>query len=127
MPALQDPVNGFYYGWTTGESGMKLQLDSNWLKMGALLNCAVISRALNAPPASPVAGARYIPKSPTSGGWTDGAVTYSNRIVVYRNGGWDVYEPTDGMNCNIMDEGTYGTRSVYKKATNTWSPGSANS
>lgn len=36
MPAQQEARLGLYFGWDSGESGMKNQLDANVNKLGAL-------------------------------------------------------------------------------------------
>lgn len=121
MPATQEAVSGFWYGWSSGESGMKQKLDENWLRMGVFMNLAVISRSLTTPPASPADGARYIPAAGATGAWAG----WEGKVVVYRASlsAWEKYDVKDGTTAVILSEGTWGTQSVCVGGV--WSPGAA--
>lgn len=121
MPAVQDVVSGLWYGWDSGEDGMKNQMDANWLRLGSLMNISVISRSLTAAPVAPADGDSYIVTAGATGIWSG----WSGRIVVYRAAltSWENYEPRDGWMAVVVSEGTWGTRTVFKGGA--WSPGTA--
>lgn len=122
MPAQEEAVSGLWFNWNSGESGMKQQMDENWLKIGTLLQLRVVSRALTAAPATPDDGACYIPAAGATGvawGGMDG------KIAVWREylNAWEFYDPQDGWVAVVLNEGTWGTQTVFK--TGAWSPGTA--
>jgi hypothetical protein len=77
----------------------------------ALLQCAVISKTLAAPPVSPANGDRYIVGASPTGAWTG----WANRIVVWTtddpsflSGRWENYTPNAGwLAYNIADSTVY--------------------
>lgn len=120
MPAQRDEISALYWGWESGESGMKNTMDYNWRKIGLLLKSAVISRTVTSPPAG-VAGACYIIPVGATGDWA----TRPNQIAVYRVGqsAWEYYPAEEGWVFTVLDEGTWGTQTVFKGGA--WSPGVA--
>lgn len=121
MAAVQEIISKLWYGWSSGEGGMKNQMDANWLRIGALMNISVISRSLTSAPASPSDGAAYIVAASASGIWSG----KSTQIAVYRAAlsAWEFYEPKDGWLAVVTSEGAWGTQTVYKSGS--WSPGVA--
>lgn len=121
MPASQEAISGLWNGWNSGEGGMKNQMDANWLRIGALMNLAVISRTLTAAPASPTDGDRYIVAAGATGVWAG----MSARVAVYRQAllAWEFYVVKDGTEAVVTSEGTWGTKTVFKGGA--WSPGVA--
>lgn len=121
MPAQQDPVMGLYHGYSSSESGWGDQVSSNFTKLGALAQLAVISRSLTSAPGTPVNGARYIVAAGATGIWAG----KSGQIAIWRaaTSAWEFYVPFDGMLCVVTGEGTWGTLTVYKGGS--WSPGTA--
>lgn len=103
MPGIQEPVSELWYGWDVDESGWANQVDSNFQKIGALMNLGVISRSLTAPPASPANGACYIVGSPGSGAWSG----RTNQIAVWRAilNAWEFYVPKSGWLAGVAAEG----------------------
>ncbi len=66
----------------------------------ALINLTVLSRVVNAPPATPLNGARYLlPATPTGAFAGQGG-----NIAVYQNGGWRYIVPKTGWRTYIIDE-----------------------
>lgn len=121
MAGVQDPKMGLWYGYAAEESGINLQMDDNWTKVGALMQICVIDRTHTAPPAGPANGDTYIVKATATGAW----VGMENRIAVWRSSAaaWSFYTPKNGWMAVIDAEGTYGTLTVFKGSA--WSPGLA--
>jgi hypothetical protein len=69
-----------------------------------LLDClvqpAVESRALAAPPGSPAEGASYIPAASASGAWSG----WDNAIALYSGGGWQRIAPVSGLKAWVKSE-----------------------
>ncbi len=121
MPAQQEGVMDLYYGYSSGESGWGNQISANFIKIGALMQIAVVSRTTAAPPTSPTNGVTYIVPTGATGAWTGQA----NKLTVYRSdiSGWEFYTPKNGWLAVILGEGSWGTLSVYIGGA--WSPGTA--
>jgi hypothetical protein len=68
--------------------------------LDALVQLAVISRALTAPPASPAEGDCYIPATGASGAWSG----FDLQLMVYAGGGWLRVVPKPGMKAWVMSE-----------------------
>ncbi len=60
--------------------------------LDCLVQLAVESRALTAPPSSPAEGARYIVAASPSGAWTGNA----GKIAAFQDGAWIFYAPKEG-------------------------------
>jgi hypothetical protein len=65
-----------------------------------LVQLAVESRALTAPPSSPVDGARYIVKATATGAFAG----KENQIAQFSDGGWLFYPPRTGWCAYVADE-----------------------
>ncbi|MDE1985924.1 MAG: DUF2793 domain-containing protein [Alphaproteobacteria bacterium] len=68
--------------------------------LDSVVQLAVESRALTAPPASPADGACYIPASGAGGAWT----AWDFNLAVWRDGAWSKLVPKDGWKAWIKDE-----------------------
>src|SRR5574343_1501684 len=71
-----------------------------------LIHLAVIDRDLNAPPATPTEGDRYLVGPNPSGAWAGQA----GRIAAFWGGIWVFVAPRDGWTARILDEGATVTR-----------------
>ena len=111
MPAQQEPTMDLYYGYDSGESGWENQIDSNFVKIGSLMQISVIDRNLTAPPGSPADGDCYIPATASTGAW----VGHDGKIAMYRSllTAWEFYTPKVGWLAYIQDEEVL---SAYKVA-----------
>jgi hypothetical protein len=70
--------------------------------LDTLVQLAVLSRSLSAPPATPAEGDRYIVKPTGTGGFAG----KDNQLAQYSGGGWSFYPPRTGWLAFIADEGT---------------------
>lgn len=68
--------------------------------LDCLVQLAVESRALTAPPSSPAEGARYIVAASPSGAWTGNA----GKIAAFQDGAWIFYAPKEGWAAWIAAE-----------------------
>jgi hypothetical protein len=68
--------------------------------LDALVQLAVESRALAAPPGSPAEGDCYIPASGASGAWSG----FDLQVVAYAGGGWLRIVPKPGMKAYVKSE-----------------------
>ena len=95
MPGTPGPNVGLVYGFVVGESGWGLTgFNPNFAELDTLLFLTVINMNLTAPPGSPVAGARYVPKATATGDWA----THENDIAVWDDveSEWVFYTPKQG-------------------------------
>ncbi|WP_157015137.1 DUF2793 domain-containing protein [Mesorhizobium xinjiangense] len=69
--------------------------------LDALVQLAVTSRDLQAPPADPIEGERYIVASDPTGGWSD----HGGEIAAFQDGAWAFLAPRTGWLCYVGDEG----------------------
>ena len=60
MASRKEPNLGLNYGWGDAESGWQEQMNENLRAIGALVQGAVNSATVTAPPAEAVEGDRYI-------------------------------------------------------------------
>ena len=97
MAAKQDPVSGLNYGWTLGEDGWNVGMDSNLIKLGATINIRVLD-FVSAPSVS-TNGARYIVAS-GSGAFAG----QNNKLAVRVEDVWTFYTLPEG--CIVYDEDT---------------------
>ncbi|KQT47558.1 hypothetical protein ASG43_10790 [Aureimonas sp. Leaf454] len=70
------------------------------LAVDALVQLAVVSRGLSAPPADPAEGARYIVGAAPSGAW----MGQGGRIAAFDAGAWRFHLPAEGWRCWVADE-----------------------
>ncbi len=68
--------------------------------LDAVIQLAVTSRALNAPPASPVEGARYLVPAAATGAWTG----RGGSVAVLQDGAWTFRVPVTGWIAWVADE-----------------------
>lgn len=68
--------------------------------LDCLVQLAVESRALTAPPSSPAEGARYIVAASPSGAWMGNA----GKIAAFQDGAWTFYAPKEGWTAWIAAE-----------------------
>lgn len=97
MAAKQDPVSGLNYGWTLGEDGWNVGMDSNLVKIGAILHINVLDFA--ATPSVTTNGTRYIVSS-GSGAFAG----QNNKLAVRVEDVWTFYTLPEG--CIVYDEDT---------------------
>lgn len=81
--------------------------------LDCLVQVAVESRGLAAPPPAPVDGTRFVVAASATGDW-DGQ---SGKIAAFQDGAWDFYEPKEGWTAWVADEHTLV---IY--AASTWTP-----
>jgi Protein of unknown function (DUF2793) len=81
--------------------------------LDCLVQLAVESRGLAAPPPAPVDGTRFVVAASATGDW-DGQ---SGKIAAFQDGAWDFYEPKEGWTAWVADEHTLV---IY--AASTWTP-----
>jgi len=68
--------------------------------LDCLVQLAVASRAVGAPPSSPAEGIRYIVASGASGDWTG----HEGDVAAYQDGAWAFYAPHDGWLAWVVSE-----------------------
>jgi hypothetical protein len=68
--------------------------------LDALLFLNVLDRHLPTPPASPVAGARYIVAAGASGAWSG----HAGKLACFLDGGWRFFGPKPGWIARLADE-----------------------
>jgi hypothetical protein len=68
--------------------------------LDALVQLAVLTRTLAAPPASPADGARYIVAAGASGAWAG----HTGKIAAFQDGAWEVLGPREGFLAWVADE-----------------------
>ena len=70
-------------------------------KLDRLVQLAVVSRAITTPPATPIAGARYLVPMGATGDWTG----QDGRIATFDTGVWEILAPQSGWLAMVLDEG----------------------
>lgn len=99
MTEQTEPRSQLSYGWTPGESGWGDPMNANLLRIGRFgFHPSVKSRALTAPPGSPVNGDAYIPAAGATGAWAG----HAGEVAVY-DGGWAFAAPRDGFLVHVAD------------------------
>lgn len=68
--------------------------------LDCLVQLAVESRALTAPPPVPVDGSRFVVAASATGDWEG----QSGRIAAFQDGAWAFYEPKEGWTAWVADE-----------------------
>ncbi len=69
--------------------------------LDALVQLSVRTRALAAPPVTPLDGQRWIVGAPASGAWSG----YENAIAAFQDGAWAILSPKEGWLAWVSDEG----------------------
>lgn len=77
---------------TPGVTPWNTAFEAGWAKLDAVVHLDVISRSLNTPPGSPVAGDRYHTGGSPTGLWSG----QSNKIAVWNGSAWVFYTPLEG-------------------------------
>lgn len=115
MAAQTEGRFGLAYGWTLGESGWNVGMDTNLLKLARVgVHLSVKDRDLATPPASPTNGDTYIVAAAATGAWAG----KDGQVAVWSGSAWVFYEPRIGWVTYIEDEEKL---SAYKTAG--WSAG----
>lgn len=103
-PNLEKMINA-----ATGD-GFDIDFRALLRMLDALVQGAVLSKTLSAPPGSPANGARYIVGAGPSGAWSGSA----NKIAVWTtddpargSGGWDYHTPKPGWFVYNVDDATF--------------------
>lgn len=83
MTVYQDPRNGVYYNWTSGDAGYGTNVNNNLLNIGLFSHISVIDMTTTAPPGSPSEGDSYVVATGGSGYWNgeDGNIAIWARPV----------------------------------------------
>jgi hypothetical protein len=94
-PSLRLPLRA-------GEQAQKhVTLNEALTALDALVQLAVASRALSAPPATPAEGERFIVGQAPSGAWSG----HADELAVWRDGNWLFHMPRQGWLAWAADEG----------------------
>ncbi len=97
MTALTDPISGLSYGWALGEDNWNTGMDTNLVKIGAMLHINVLDFV--ASPSITTNGTRYIV--------TTGSGAFAgqdNKLAARVAGAWVFYTLPEG--CVVYDEDT---------------------
>ena len=97
MTALTDPISGLSYGWALGEDNWNTGMDTNLVKIGAMLHINVLDFV--AAPVTTTNGTRYIV--------TTGSGAFAgqdNKLAARVAGAWVFYTLPEG--CVVYDEDT---------------------
>lgn len=81
--------------------------------LDCLVQLAVESQSLPAPPPTPVEGSRYIVATGATGGWSG----ESDKVAAFQDGAWAFYEPHEGWIAWVADEHAL---SIYSAGS--WAP-----
>jgi hypothetical protein len=95
---------GLVTGWAPGDDGWSADMDANLRKINGLTWFTTKVTPLNAPPASPAVGDRYIIGTSPSGAWTG----HANALTVYQTdeagtSAWAFYVPKEGWDALVLD------------------------
>ncbi|BBF93530.1 DUF2793 domain-containing protein [Blastochloris tepida] len=99
-----------------GQAQKHVTLNEALLMLDALVQCAVESRTLAAPPATPTDGQRFVVAGGGAGEWAG----QGGAIAVSADGGWRFIAPRDGWQAFVRDEGV-----VLSFLAGAWLPGLA--
>ncbi|KAA5599843.1 DUF2793 domain-containing protein [Blastochloris sulfoviridis] len=84
-----------------GQAQKHVTLNDALMMLDALVQCAVESRTLAAPPAEPVDGQRFVVAGSGAGDWAG----QGGAIAVRVDGGWRFITPREGWQAFVRDEG----------------------
>jgi len=71
-------------------------------RLDALVQLAVLSRAVADPPTSPADGERYIVPASATGDWAGAS---EGDVAAYQDGAWAFYPPQEGWRADVADDG----------------------
>lgn len=83
-----------------GQAQKHVTLNESLRMLDALVQLAVLSRALATPPASPSDGDRHIVAAGATGTWAG----HAGKIAAFQDGGWMIYAPKEGWLAFVRDE-----------------------
>lgn len=83
-----------------GQAQKEVTHNEALLRLDALVQIAVRSRSLAAPPGSPVDGERWIVAASPTGAWAGQA----NKIAAWQDGAWSFFPPASGWRAQVEDE-----------------------
>lgn len=112
--ALTDPFLGLIYKWAFGESGWDSGMDANLQRLGATVQIAVKSKAMNITDIiTPNELDRYIVPS----GGTGVFAGKTDQLAYYRDAAWFFIVPKDGWQAYVIAD---DQMVVYKTASSAW-------
>jgi hypothetical protein len=83
-----------------GQAQKEVTHNEALLRLDALVQLAVRSRSLAAPPGSPADGERWIVAASATGAWAG----QSNKIAAWQDGTWSFFAPAIGWRAQVEDE-----------------------
>lgn len=83
-----------------GQAQKEVTHNEALLRLDALVQIAVRSRLLAAPPGSPADGERWIVAASPTGAWANQA----NKIAAWQDGAWSFFTPAIGWRAQVEDE-----------------------
>ena len=83
-----------------GQAQKEVTHNEALLRLDALVQIAVRSRSLSAPPGSPADGERWIVAASPNGAWAG----QSNKIAAWQDGAWSFFAPAGGWRAQVEDE-----------------------
>ena len=83
-----------------GQAQKEVTHNEALLRLDALVQLAVRSRSLAAPPGSPADGERWIVGAGATGAWAG----QSNKIAAWQDGAWSFFAPAVGWRAQVEDE-----------------------
>ena len=110
MTAIQEPRNGLYYNWESGEAGWGDSLNGDLLDLGISKYLSVTNMTTTVPPGSPTLGDTYVVDTAATGLWAghDGEVAvWANPvgpgtptpewIFLAPNSGWLIFDESSSQ------------------------------
>jgi hypothetical protein len=99
MAVTTGPNLGLKFGYDPGAAGWGVDSYNPALALlDAVVQLAVLSAALTAPPGTPAEGDRYIVAAGATGAWAG----RDNQVAVYRAGAWAFYLPAVGWLARVL-------------------------
>lgn len=102
MAQKTGPNQSIAWGWDYRESGWKTGMDANLVKIDTVLQLAVISDTVTAPPGGPSDGDRYIIPAGATGDWSG----KTNQVAAWLTdvAAWTYYVPKSGWNAYVVSK-----------------------
>lgn len=112
--------------WGLGDPAWDAPMNRNLRLLDAVVNLAVRTAPLNAPPASPALGDRYIIGTAPTGAWA-GLPNQIATFVAFADGttGWEFYVPSDGWSARLVPLAAAQSIINYVFRNNAWTVGMA--